>query len=138
MGFFRRKKTLDLLSFERERQFAPEPEKTVKVKDSWSSASSEMDEPQKRLARLIRSSELLKDLSRHAGWAEVLEARNFWLRVSDSQIKNLSLDERMRLVALCDWHAIQGFFAELDRRIKKGEEAREEMKETQEKFKPAF
>ena len=75
------------------------------------------------LQELSSSSRRLKELLEHPGWKDVLEAKAFYQARADWQSKSLTVDDRGRFQAAVEWASVEGFFKELYRRIRSGEEA---------------
>ena len=100
----------------------------AKIKRPWSWGGVTTDQVA-RLKSLASSAERIESLLQHPGWRDVLEARVFYQGNADNATKNLRVTDAVRFQAVCEWSAIEGFFKELNERVRRGREARKKLEQ---------
>ena len=112
-----------LAAFRRARGgFAPAARATPTVKRLWSGLGVKASDVA-LLQELVSSGHRLQTLLDSPGWADVLEAKAFYQSRADWQAKALTGTDQQRFQAAVEWSALEGFFKELYRRVRSGEEA---------------
>ena len=130
------RKIKDLLKFRQVREtiekstngHSPKPKPA-----KWFWSMFRVDEPDaKKLKELYASGRRLEELMKQPGWEDILSAKTFYMADSDAKTKSLSVDNNTRLAAAASWSALDGFFRELNLRIKAGNSAYEKLKSLKE------
>jgi len=127
-AFYWGSKARELEKFAKERENIPKFEPPKRISKLWSMLEGMGETKIARYNNLIRSSELLRETLGSPGWSEILDCRNYYIRQYDAVTKNPLIDDRDRFKAACEYASIMGFFAEIANRIKKGTEAKDQLK----------
>lgn len=87
-----------------------------------------------RLKELSASAARLEALMQQPVWTEIVEAKLFYQDNARGRILSLATDDRTRRDAVVEHQALEGFFAELKLRVKRGKEAEEELRKLGESY----
>ena len=113
----------DLASFRATRGgFVADAPKTPRLRRTWSMAGVKSSDAS-LLQELVSSGHRLTDLMNSPGWTDLLEAKSYYQALSDWKTKTPTLTEKDRFQAAVEWATIEGFFKEVQGRIRRGREA---------------
>ena len=92
-------------------------------------ATAEADKPKVDQLRAIASEgERLEELTKQPGWEVVLRAKAYWQATDARMALDPAQSETVRLRSACNWAALEGFFRDIEVRIRRGRDAREQLK----------